>query len=88
MPKIRARLTPLSIMRNGKSVVLPNWKDFLTFTRERKAMVYVQSAYDIEELVDVALDAAELLRQQYETVFKKEMKYAPLQDMILTALVM
>ncbi|MEK6854167.1 MAG: hypothetical protein AABX60_02430 [Nanoarchaeota archaeon] len=36
----------------------------------------------------VALYAAELLRQQYETVFKEEMKYAPLEDMILTALVM
>lgn len=86
LPKRGARLVAFSVMRNGKNVASINWNDLMVFTRERRAMVFVESAYDAEELVDVALEAAKLLGQQYETIYKESMEYAPLKGMILTEL--
>ncbi|MBI2580303.1 hypothetical protein HYV85_00665 [Candidatus Woesearchaeota archaeon] len=82
-----ARLMALGVMCNGKNVASINWKDLMMFTRERMAMVYVQSAQDIDEFAAVASEAAELLQQQYETVYKERMRYAPLKDMILTEMI-
>ncbi len=87
LPKRGARLVAFSVMYNGKNFASINWKDLMVFTRERRAMVYVQSAEDADDFIDVALEAAKLLRQQYKTVYRERMMYAPLEGMILTEIV-
>ncbi len=87
LPKRGARLVAFSVMYNGKNFASINWKDLMVFTRERRAMVYVQSAEDADDFIDVALEAAKLLRKQYETVYRERMEHAPLEGMILTEIV-
>lgn len=87
LPKREARLVAFSIMRIGKNITSINWKDLLMFTSERRAMVYVQSAYDDEDFIDVAQDAAELLRQRYTAIHKENIYHVPLESMILTRLI-
>ena len=84
LPKSRSKLVISSPLKKGNPFLKFGWKPWV---QDRVIAIEVASAYDKEELVDVAERATEKLREEYFMRYKAEMKYAPLEDMVLTNLI-
>ncbi len=83
LPKASSKFAVRSLSLRAFLLPVAEWKPWVS---ERRAVVYVRRAECPEELVDAALEAAEMLNVQYRRVYLEELRYAPLEDMILTGL--
>ena len=84
LPRAGSKFVVRSFLQEGKAILKFGWSSWL---QERIITVGVASAYDEEELVEVAQRAAEKLREEYHLQYGTKMMPAPIEDMILTRLI-
>ncbi len=83
VPRSTAHKVASAKLVDGKAVVNLS---FIELTINRHVSVCIPSAKTFDECDDVAVEAAWLLRRQYERAYTEEMGKTPLEDIIFTQL--